>query len=333
MKDLIHHILQVSSSIGDDKQKAVLLNLCGQMKEAIEEKEGEKLQLQAEKNILNVFHSDTVNDLEEAYKKLFIQKEIIETYSNEQNDKIEELKFAYNELEQFAKIASHDLKEPLRAISNFSQLLKARYKKVLDGDGITYLNYVIDGAIQLDTTFNDFLKYLQVGNNNQNFRVTDLNKLLNHLKMRLKYPLKDAGATLHYEEMPNIVVNSPMIYKLFKELVCNSLRYKFTESPVINISYEKIDDTFFLFKVTDNGVGLDMSLHEKLFLPFQRFVHQGETHRPIGLATCKKIVKMHQGDIWYESEGIPGKGTTFLFTLAIKAEQPSKKEINFFDMH
>ncbi len=332
MKELINHMLQVSSSIKDSKQKEVLLDLCGQMKQAHQVKQAEKLQLQTDRNMLNAFRSNTVEDLEDAYKRLLIQKKIIETYSIEQNAKLEELKFAYNELEQFTKIASHDLKEPLRAIANFSQLLKVKYKENLEGDGLTYLNYIIDGAFQLDETFNDFLKYLQVGNSIQNFKITDFNKLLNHLKIKLKYILKETNATFTFEKMPSIMVNAPMIYKLFNELVSNSLKFQSTKDLVVHISSEKVDDDFFLFKVTDNGIGLAMDLHDKLFLPFQRFMHKGEAHRPIGLATCKKIVKMHQGDIWYESSNTPGKGTTFLFTLSIKAEQPSKKEIDFFDM-
>jgi len=332
MKDLINHMFQVSSSLKDSKQKKILLDLCAQIKLVHEEIEDEKDQIQAEKNMLNAFHNDTVNDLEEAYKKLLIQKKIIETYSIEQNTKLEELKFAYNELEQFTKIASHDLKEPLRAIANFSQLLKVKYKKKLNGDGLTYLDYIIDGAFQLDATFNDFLKYLQIGINNQNLKITDFNKLLNHLKIKLKYVLKEANAALVFEKMPSIMVCAPMIYKLFNELVNNAIKFKSAEDLVIHISAQKIDEDFFLFKVTDNGLGLNTKLHDKLFLPFQRFVRKGEAHRPIGLAMCKKIVKMHQGDIWYESAGIPGKGTTFLFTLAIKAEQPSKKEVSLFDM-
>ena len=162
---------------------------------------------------------DTLIDLEDAYKKLLIQKKIIETYSIEQNTKLEELKFAYNELEQFTKIASHDLKEPLRAIANFSQLLKVKYKKNLDGDGLTYLNHIIEGAFQLDATFNDFLKYLQVGNNHQHFKITDFSKLLNHLKTKLKYVLKDSQATFIIKKMPSIMVNAPMIYKLFLSLI------------------------------------------------------------------------------------------------------------------
>jgi len=332
MKDLINHMFQVSSSLKDGKQKEILLDLCEQIKQAHKIKEDEKHQLQAEKNILNAFQNDTVNDLEDAYKKLLIQKKIIESYSVEQNTKLEELKFAYNELEQFTKIASHDLKEPLRAIANYSQLLKAKYKKALEGDGLMYLNYILGGAYQLDETFNDFLKYLQVGNSNQSFKLTDFNKLLNHLKMKLKSTLKEANAELVFKKMPSIMVNAPMIYKLFNELVINSIQFKSSKDLVIQISSQKIDEDFFLFKVIDNGVGLDMELHDKLFLPFQRFVCEGDTNRPIGLATCKKIVKMHQGDIWYESKGISGEGTTFLFTLAIKAEQPSQKKINLFDM-
>jgi len=335
MKDLVYKLKSITSLLPDNDHKNELNSLVVQLNAAIDHIEIQRKENDLKKRLQIEFHNDIIKDLGETQvkmenannllsekkKELQIQNKIIENYSIEQQVKIEELKFAYNELEQCARIASHDLKEPLRAISNFSQILYNKYKDLLNKDGVDYLNYIVDGVRQLDITFNDFLKYLQIGSNNQDFKMTDLNRLVGHVKSSLSTFINETQTTLTFQPLPCVMINAPMVYKLFFELINNAIKHRSEEKPQIHISAKKFENDFWLFKIKDNGIGLDEQVADKLFLPFQRFISNGSNHRPIGLATCKKIVKMHQGDIWYESGKNSDKGSTFLFTLAIKAEQ------------
>jgi len=278
----------------------------------------------SEMEVLLSFTEDAFEELEEANftvqqanKKLDAQNKIIEAYSKQQEVKIEELKFAYSQLEHFAQVGSHDLKEPLRNIANFSQLLIKHCAKNIGVEGQNFLEVILQGVNQLDTTLNHFIDYLQIENQFKGAEIVDLNKLVEDIDSDLKSQLGQNSFQLKVEQLPEIAVNQPLFKRLMKELMVNAIKFKHTELPKIEISCNKLDEEFWLFKVKDNGVGLDEQLIDKLFLPFQRTGKNSlyEENRPMGLAVCQKIVKLHRGDIWYNSTAVPNEGTTFLFTI------------------
>lgn len=266
--------------------------------------------------------------LESANKKLEAQNKIIQAYSMQQEHKIEELKFTYQQLEHFIQVGSHDLKEPLRNIANFSQLLNDNFSNNLEEEGQSYLQFILNGTNQLHNTLNDFIDYLQIDGQFNSAEIVELNSLILLIEQELKSQFGENSFKLTVEKLPSIAVNRLLFIRLVKELITNAIKFKYTEPPVIEISCCELEDEFWLFKIKDNGVGLSENLSKKIFTPFQRIKnHDNNENRPIGLAVCKKIVKLHKGDIWYDSSDVPGEGTTFLFTINNIARLPYTEEI------
>lgn len=266
--------------------------------------------------------------LENANKKLDAQNKIIQAYSLQQEHKIEELKFTYQQLEHFVQVGSHDLKEPLRNIANFSQLLNDNFSENLEEEGQNYLQFILKGTTQLHNTLNDFIDYLQIDSQFKSAEIVNLNNLVLLIEKELKSQFGQNSFKLEVEKLPNIAVNCSLFVRLIKELITNAIKFKYTELPKIEVSCSQLENELWLFKIKDNGVGLNQKLAEKIFTPFQRIKnHDNNENRPIGLAVCKKIVKLHKGDIWYDSTDVPGEGTTFLFTLNNIAELPYTEEI------
>jgi len=288
-----------------------------------------------ELSMLLSFTEDAFEELEEtneelalANKKLATQNVVIQNYSKRQEDKIEKLKFAYHQLEHLAQVGSHDLKEPLRNISNFSQLLNEQCSDSISEEGKTYLQFILKGVNQLNNTLNDFIDYLQIDSQFNEAEIVDLNGLLKLIATELKLQFGENAFELKVEKLPSIAVNPILFKRLIKELIVNAIKFKHIETPKIEVSCDELEDGYWLFKVKDNGVGIDNKLSDKIFTPFQRITStKNNDERPIGLAVCQKIVKLHKGDIWYDSTGVAGEGTTFLFTINNIATQPFEKNI------
>lgn len=279
-------------------------------------------------DVLLSFTEDAFEELEEANKKLDAQNKIIQAYSKQQEAKFEELKFAYAQLENFAQIGSHDLKEPLRNISNFSQLLNEHCAENIGEEGQAYLQIVLKGVNQLHNTLNHFIDYLQIDSQYKGAEVIDLNDLLQNVVTELKLQFGESSFQLKVEKLPTIAVNQLLFKRLVKELLVNAIKFKYKEFPKIEIGCDKLEDDLWLFKIKDNGIGLNEKLTDKIFDPFQRTENDLQNEkRPIGLASCQKIVKLHRGDIWYDSTDVPGEGTTFLFTINNIAALPFEKDI------
>jgi len=271
---------------------------------------------------------DVNNELAMANKKLAAQNKIIQAYSKQQELKFEELKFAYSQLEHFAQVGSHDLKEPLRNISNFSQLLNEHCAENIGSEGQAFLQFILKGVNQLDNTLNHFIDYLQIDGQFEGSEITDLNDVIKDITTELELHIGENNFDIKVEKLPSIAVNKVLFKRLIKELLVNAIKFKHTELPQIEISCNELEEDFWSFKVKDNGVGLDEKLVDKIFAPFQRTENNLiNENRPIGLAISQKIVKLHGGDIWYDSTGIPGEGTTFLFTIHNIASLPFVKDI------
>lgn len=286
-------------------------------------------------DLLLSFTEDTFEELEEANlelananKKLEVQNKIIQSYSTQQEIKFEELKFAYAQLEHFAQVGSHDLKEPLRNISNFSQLLNDRFEENIDEEGQAYLQIISKGVKQLNNTLDQFIDYLQIDTQFNGAEIVDLNVLVEDITKGLEAKLGNNSFELKVEKLPSIAVNYSLFKRLIKELFVNAIKFNDTAFTKIELSCHELEEDLWLFKIKDNGIGLNEKLADKIFAPFQRTgVHLENENRPIGLAACQKIVKLHKGDIWYDSTGIPGEGTTFLFTIQNIAALPFEKDI------
>jgi PAS domain S-box-containing protein len=225
----------------------------------------------------------------------------------------EELKSSNMELERFAYVASHDLQEPLRMISSFLNLLEEKLAGNLDDTGKQYMHFVLDGAERMKSLIQSLLEYSRVGNNKESFVPTDLNEVMEYIIRLFEENSKKTRAVITVSPMPVITANKTLINLLFTNLVNNALKYHGDKDPVIEVGYTEQpgDYTFF---VKDNGIGIDSKYFDKIFIIFQRLHNRTEySGTGIGLAICKKIMEIHQGKIWVESQ--PAKGSTFYFTI------------------
>ncbi|WP_052374138.1 PAS domain S-box protein [Methanobacterium sp. SMA-27] len=225
----------------------------------------------------------------------------------------EKLKRSNAELEQYASVASHDLREPLRMIKSFLELLEDKYADQLNEEAKSYINYAVDGAKHLDSMIIDLLDYARVGRKEIKYYEVDCEEVLEKTLLNLKSSIDKNNAVITYEGLPVITGNKNQLVELFQNLIGNSIKYRDVENPKIHISAQKKEGKF-LFSVTDNGIGISKKDLERIFVIFQRLHTRDEYEGTgIGLAIAQKIVLQHGGKIWAESK--PGKGTVFYFTL------------------
>ena len=230
-----------------------------------------------------------------------------------------ELERSNAELEQFAYVASHDLQEPLRIVASYSQLLARRYQDKLDSDANEFIDFIVDGATRMQVLINDLLSYSRVGSRGQEFELTDLNQVIESTLHNLELSLQDNMATVTYDEMPTLMVDRVQMGQLFQNLISNAIKFHGDSPPQIHLGVEQQAEKF-VFRVRDNGIGIDPQYAERIFLVFQRL--HGKKEYPgtgIGLAICKKIVERHGGRIWMES--VPSVGSTFYFTIPFNGQE------------
>ena len=228
---------------------------------------------------------------------------------------MDELKRSNMELEQFAYVASHDLQEPLRMVSSFTQLLEKQYKDKLDENALDYINYAVDGAKRMQALITDLLTYSRVNTQAGKFKDTNLDKVLNEVLFNMGIKIQENQAIITRESLPKICADYGQMVQIFQNLIDNALKYRSKETPQILISARK-EDKQWLFSVEDNGIGIDPKYADRIFMIFKR-LHTNEEYEGtgIGLAITKRIIERHEGRIWVESE--LGKGSTFYFTIPI----------------
>ena len=224
-----------------------------------------------------------------------------------------ELQRSNEELERFAYIASHDLQEPLRMVTSFTKLLSQRYSGQLDASADQIINFAVDGATRMQALINDLLMYSRVGTRKKPLEPVDCEALLQQVLANFQLLIEETGATIIKSSLPVIVGDKAQLLQLFQNLVNNAIKYRSDRSPQVEIGAE-LHNGQWLFWVKDNGIGIDPTHNERIFLIFQR-LHTREKYAGtgIGLALCKRIVERHEGRIWVESE--EGKGAKFYFTL------------------
>ena len=227
--------------------------------------------------------------------------------------KTEELIRSNAELEQFASAASHDLREPLRTITGFLKLLSKRYKGRLDEKADEYMNFTIDSVNRMDGLLREMVELSRLGSEGQRMRPVDFNLVVEKVIRDLHSVVEGSGAQITFGELPIIIASESQIARLFQNLISNGIRFRSKEKPKILISASRRDDEW-VFSVRDNGIGIEPQFLERIFVVFQRLHTRDEYEGTgVGLALCRKIVELHGGRIWAESE--PGKGSTFHFSL------------------
>ncbi|MFZ4707375.1 MAG: sensor histidine kinase [Bacteroidales bacterium] len=219
------------------------------------------------------------------------------------------------ELEQFAYVASHDLQEPLRMVSSYTQLLANRYKDKLDQDANDFIQYAVDGSSRMQKLINDLLDYSRITMQGKEYALIDTSKLLKQTILTMKDLINETSASITNDDLPGVKADESQISRVFQNLIQNALKFsKKSEMPKIHISCKKKND-FYEFAVRDNGIGIDMQYHERVFTIFQRLHSKREfPGTGIGLSICKRIIERHGGEIWFDSK--ENEGTTFYFTLS-----------------
>lgn len=223
------------------------------------------------------------------------------------------LKTSNSELEQFSHIASHDLKEPLRMIASFLQLLQKRYENKLDDDANEFIGFAVDGATRMHELIDDLLAYSQVNKSDDEFTEVDMEEVLHQVKHNLNIFNNDKKIVITSTPLPVIMADRKQMVQLMQNLISNSIKYCDQETPHIRISAEK-KDIKWLFSVEDNGIGIDLKYNDRIFRIFKR-LHGNERYAGtgIGLAISKRIVARHDGTIWTDSDYVDG--SKFNFTL------------------
>lgn len=226
---------------------------------------------------------------------------------------INELNRSNEELEHFAYIASHDLKEPLRMVTSYTQLLAKKYKGNLDPTADEFIKYTVEGAARMQKLIQDLLEYSRLNSNEIQYQEENLGDLLSIVINNLQVSIRESNAKIIYNFLPPVVCNKTQIIQLFQNLLSNSLKFKSDKTPEINITAESTNKEYIIC-IKDNGIGIDPIYANKIFVIFKR-LHSTEDYpgTGIGLAISKKIVENHKGRIWVKAE--PGKGSAFYFTF------------------
>ena len=262
-------------------------------------------------NGISVFFKD-ITERKQAEEKL---KELNQSLKVQ----AKELARSNEELEQFAFVASHDLQEPLRMITSFLAQLERKYEDILDEKGKKYIYFATDGARRMRQIILDLLDFSRVGRVDMEKSQVDVHEILENIQTLHHKIIDEKGATVIWGNMPVVFAARGPLQQLFQNLINNALKYHENDhQPKVKISSIETE-THWGFSVKDNGIGIKEEYKEKIFNIFQRLHHKDEySGTGVGLAICKKIVEMHGGEIWLESE--EDKGSTFYFTIAKSTE-------------
>ncbi len=264
-------------------------------------------------------NQDILNEMTVLNNELVNAKRILVKQNAEISRLNTQLQSTNADLMQFTYVVSHDLKEPLRMVTSFMELLKSKHGHTIDAKGQTYINFAIDGGKRMRKMIDDLLKLSRIGRENSEKEVADLNDIVEEVKLNILKLTGDAGAEIIIEnELPVLPVYRSDILRLLQNLLSNAIKFRKKDiPPVIRINAKEESDAW-LFSISDNGIGIKKNEFEKIFEIFAR-LHAKESYEGsgIGLAVCKKVVHHHGGIIWVESE--EDKGSTFYCTLLKKS--------------
>jgi PAS domain S-box-containing protein len=224
-----------------------------------------------------------------------------------------DLQHSNDELQQFAYVVSHDLQEPLRAVSVYVQLLAEQYRGRLDSEADTIIGYAVDGATRMQGLIVELLRYSRVGTQRQALAEISCEDVFARVLQNLELAIEDSNALITHDPLPRVYADDIQLSQLWQNLLSNAMKFR-SQAPLQVHVAAQLQEQEWVFSVRDNGIGLDPKHAERIFVIFQRLHTRSEyPGTGVGLAICKKIVERHGGRIWVESE--LGKGSTFYFTL------------------
>lgn len=235
----------------------------------------------------------------------------------------ERLKFSNRELEQYAYVTSHDLKQPIRTINGFANLLKRdlEKKEVLDKENAEFLHLIIKSSNNMQRLVTDLLAYAKLSSGQENlFEKLPLDEVLDNVLTNLQNQIDSNEVNIERTPLPTLKVLPVKIHQVFQNIISNAIKFKKKQAPLTIKIRSQQKGAFWEFSIEDNGIGIEKKHQENIFTLFRKLHSEAEyAGSGIGLSTCQRIIDMHQGNIWVESE--KGKGTKFIFTLPAGQDQ------------
>lgn len=275
-------------------------------------------QINEQNRILEQMVAERTNELQNALGHVNMKEEELKEYAYR-------LEISNKELTEFAHIASHDLKAPLRSIMSFAQLFERRNKDKFDDTDREYFNYIKSNAGQSARLIEDLLNYSKIDKNLGEPTKVDVNKCIFVAEMNMQSLIREKNAVIHYDNLPILRGHTSLITQLFQNFINNGIKYNKSEQPTIHIDVQRNDRNEYVFSVSDNGIGIAPENQDKVFAMFQRLHTQSEYDGTgIGLSFCTRIIETYGGKIWIESD--LDKGTTFYFTLPKAVVVEKKRE-------
>lgn len=245
--------------------------------------------------------------------------EALETAHRTLEQRARQLARSNAELERFAHVASHDLKEPVRTVVSYTQLLAKKYSGQLDADAQEYIRDAAEAARSIRSRIESLLDFARVGDLDEEPARADCRVAVEKAIANLRPAIAQSGAQIHCEALPTVLAHLPELVLLFQNLLDNAIKFRGTRAPEIKIHAERGETREqWRFSITDNGIGIEARSVEKAFALFQRLNPQEPAPgMGMGLPLCRKIVESYGGSIWHEP--LEGGGSRFLFTLPAPA--------------
>lgn len=272
---------------------------------------------------------DGLARLPEAVRRALEEKQLRQSRRQAEEDlakKVEELARSNADLEQFAYVASHDLQEPLRMVTAYTQLLGERYRGQLDADADKFIGYATEGAMRMQVLIQDLLAFSRVGRAESGDATIDCNTVMQEVLQALSAAVQESGAVISYSQLPQIQGDHTQVGQVFQNLIGNAIKFRGKDAPKISVQAENKDEQW-CFEVSDNGIGIPPENASHVFDVFYRLHARSEyPGNGIGLAICKKIIERYGGRIWVESQS--ASGSRFKFTLPIQGSGEAKGAVN-----
>lgn len=232
-------------------------------------------------------------------------------------ERTRELQDSNEELQQFAYVASHDLQEPLRTITSFTQLLASRYKGRLDEDADEFIGYIVTSSRRMTELINGLLALVRLRKSGQTTTAVPFQSLMEEAEAGLQAAIRESETRIECGPLPSLVVDKVQMTQVLQNLLSNAIKYRRTEPPLIQIGARR-ENNQWTFSVADNGQGFEKQHAERIFGIFQRLHGREVEGTGMGLSITRKIIERHGGRIWAESA--PGVGSTFYFSLPTSLE-------------
>jgi chemotaxis family two-component system sensor kinase Cph1 len=216
------------------------------------------------------------------------------------------------EFEEFVSMAAHNLREPLRDVASFSQLMAETYAGRLDPDAGVFLERIWEGAARMQSLLADVVDYWATDTDGRQSLPTNMEAVLSQALLSMDKLITERSASITHDPLPAVTGDFEILAKVLRHLIRNAIEYCGTPAPRVHISSRRVDSDW-VFSVADNGPGIEAAFQERVFGVFKRLHGKEHPGNGLGLAFCKKAVEGHGGRMWLEST--PGAGATFYFAL------------------